>query len=78
MDDMKLFANKKKELETMMPRIRIYKQDIGLEFGIEKCAIRIMRNGKRRITEGIELSNQERIKNILRKEKLQILGSRHH
>ena len=31
-----------------------------MEFGIEKCAVLIMKSGKRQTTEGIELQNQER------------------
>ena len=47
MDDIKLFAKKdEKELKTLIQIIRIYSQDIGMEFGIEKCAIQIMRSGK--------------------------------
>ena len=36
MDDIKLFATKEKELETLIHAVRIYSQDIGMEFGIEK------------------------------------------
>ena len=36
MDDIKLFAKYDKELETLIHTIRIYSQDIGMEFGIEK------------------------------------------
>ena len=35
MDDIKLFAKNEKELETLHHTIRIYSQDIGMEFGIE-------------------------------------------
>ena len=38
MDDIKIFAKNEKELETLVQTIRIYSQDIGMEFGIEKCA----------------------------------------
>ena len=55
MDDIKLFAKYEKELENIQ-LTRIYNQDIGMEFSIEKCAILIMGNGKRQITEGIELN----------------------
>ena len=40
-DDIKLFANNEKELETLLQAIWIYSQDIGMEFGIEKCAMLI-------------------------------------
>ena len=62
MDDIKLFAINGKELETQIQTIRIYNQDIGMEFGIEKGAMLIMKSRKRQITEGIELPSQERIR----------------
>ena len=37
MDDIKLFAKKEKELETLIHAVRILSQDIGVAFGIEKC-----------------------------------------
>ena len=46
---------------------RIYIQDKGMEFGIEKCAS-LMRSGKRQIAEGIELPNEEIIRTLGEKE----------
>ena len=34
MDDIKLFANNKKESEALTQTIRIYSQDMGMEFDI--------------------------------------------
>ena len=45
MDNIKLFAKLEKELETLIQTIKIYSQDIGMEFCIGKCARAIM-NGK--------------------------------
>ena len=42
-DDIKLFAKTKKELETLIQAVRIYSQDIGMGFGIEKCTMLIMK-----------------------------------
>ncbi len=39
MDGIKLFAKSEKELETLIHTVRIYNQDIGMEFGIGKCAL---------------------------------------
>ena len=61
MDDIKLFARNEKELETLIHTVRIYSQDIGIECGIEKCTMLVMKSGKRRLTEGMELSNQDKI-----------------
>ena len=46
MDDIKLFEKNEKELETLIRGVRIYSQDIGVEFGIEKCAMLVMKSGK--------------------------------
>ena len=47
MDDIKLFAKNEKELETLKHAVRIYNQDVGIEFGIEKRAMLVMKSGKR-------------------------------
>ena len=41
MDDIKASAKNEKELETLTQTIRIYSQDIGMKYGIERCAILI-------------------------------------
>ena len=51
MDDIKLFTKNEKELETRIFTVRIYSQDIGMEFGIEKYALLVMKSGKRHLTE---------------------------
>ena len=48
MDDFKLFAKRGKELETLIQTIRIYSQDTGMEFGIEKYAMLIVKSGERK------------------------------
>ena len=64
MDDIKLFAKNEKELETLIHTVRIYSRDIGMEFGIEKCAIFVMKSGKRQLTDGMELPNKDKIKTL--------------
>ena len=46
MDDIKLFAKNENELETLIHAVRIYSQDIGMEFGIEKCAMLVWKVAK--------------------------------
>ena len=74
MDDIKLFAKNEKELETLIQTIRIYSQDIGMEFGIEKCALLVMKSGKRHLTDGIELPNQDKIRTLAENETYKYLG----
>ena len=75
MDDIKLFAKNEKELKTLIQALGIYSEDIGMEFGIEKCAMLIMKSGKRQMTEGLELPNQEKNQNAWREGILNILGN---
>ena len=74
MDDIKLFAKNEKELETLIYTIRIYSQDIWMEFGIEKCALLVMKSGKRNLTDGIELPNQDKIRTLAENETYKHLG----
>ena len=74
MDDINLFANNENELETLIHAVRIYSQDIGMEFGIEKCAMLVMKRGKRHLTNGIELPNQDKIRTLGGKETYKYLG----
>ena len=46
MDNIKLFAKNEKESETLIQVVRIYCQEIEMEFGIEKSIMLIMRSGK--------------------------------
>ena len=39
MNDIKIFAQNKKELETLIQTVRIYSQDIVMKFDIEKCEL---------------------------------------
>ena len=74
MDDIKLFAKIENELETLIHTIRIYSQDIGMEFGIEKCALLVMKSGKRHLTDGIELPNQDKIRMLAENDTCKYLG----
>ena len=62
MDDIKLFANNENELEAQIQKVRTYSEDIGVEFVIGKCALLIMKSGKRQMTEEMELPNQLKVK----------------
>ena len=74
MDNIKLCVNNEKELETLIQAVRIYRLDIGMEFGIEKCAMLITKSRKWQMTERIELLNQEKIKMLGEEEMYKYLG----
>ena len=72
-DYIKLFSKKKNELEILIQGIGIRKLDIGMEFGIEKCAMQAIKSEKGKTMEGIELSNQESIRTLGEKENYKYL-----
>ena len=45
-----------------------------MEFGIEKCAMLVMKSGKRQLTDGMELPNQDEIKTLAENETYKYLG----
>ena len=73
-DDIKLFAKNEKELKTLIHANRIYSQDIGMEFGIEKCAMLEMKSGKRHLIDEMELPNQDKIRTLGENETYKYLG----
>ena len=74
MDDIKLFANNEKELETLIHTVIIYSQGIGMEVGIEKCTMIVIKRGKRHLTDGMELPNQDNSRTLAEKETYKYLG----
>ena len=61
MDDIKLWE-REKELETLIKPVRIYNQDIVMGFILAKCAMLIIKSVKWHKKEGIELTNQDKIR----------------
>ena len=45
-----------------------------MEFGIEKCALLVIKSGKRHLTDGIELPNQDKIRTLAKNETYKYLG----
>ena len=65
----KIFTkNKKKKVDILIQTIRIYSQDIGMEFCIEECVMLTMKRGKSGTAETMELPNKENIRSLSEKE----------
>ena len=64
MDDLKLYSYNEQELDSLLQTIRIFSKDIGLEFGIEKCAILVIEKEKIAKSVGIELPDGKVIKSL--------------
>ena len=64
MDDLKLYAGKKGDLEKLLKTVPSFSKDIGMEFGMEKCAVLVMEVGKKVECDGIVLPDDELIKEV--------------
>ena len=73
-DDIKPFAKNEKELKTLIQTVRMYSQDIGMRFGIEKYAMLEKISSKRHMTEEVELANQVVIRTLGEKKTYKYLG----
>ena len=74
MDDIKIFAKNEEELETLIHAVRTSSQDIGMEFRIEKCATLVGKSNKRHITDGMELTNQDKSRTLAENETYKYLA----
>jgi hypothetical protein len=64
MDDLKLFSKNEEQIESLIQTTHIFSTDIGMEFGIKKCGVLILKRGKIVRCDGIELPNDELIKEV--------------
>ena len=62
MDDLKLCSKSEKALNSLIQTVSIFSEDIGMQFGIDKCAMLAMKKGKIVKPDGIQLSNDKVIK----------------
>ena len=61
-------------LYTIVNTVRVFSKDIKMEFGVEKCAVLIMKRGKFISSEGICLPDGQRIKSVEKEEGYKYLG----
>ena len=64
MNDLNLFSRNEKGLDSLVQTVCVFSEDIGMEFGIEKCAMLVMEKGKIVKAVGIELSDGKVIKSL--------------
>ena len=73
MDDLKLYSRNEKELHSLVQTIRILSEDIGMEFGKEKCAMLVIEKGKIVKSVGIELPDGKGMKSLKKVKVISIL-----
>ena len=61
MDDLKLFGKSMNEIDSLVKTVEACCSDIGMEFGIAKCAVLNLKRGKLVTCDGIELQSGDKI-----------------
>ena len=74
MHDLKLYSQNEKGLNSLVKTVRVFSEDIGMEFGTEKCAMLVMEKGKIVKSVGIELPDGKVIKSLQEGESYKYLG----
>ena len=74
MDNLKLHSRGEKGLDSLVRTVCVFSQDIGMEFGIEKCAMLVIDKGKIVKSVGIELPYGRVIKSLQESESYKYLG----
>ena len=74
MDDLKLYSRSEKGLDSLVQTVCVFSEDIGMEFGTEKCSMLVMEKGKIMKSVGIELPDGKVIKSLQEGESYKYLG----
>ena len=64
MDDLKLYSRSEKGLDSLVQTVRVFSEDVGMEFGIEKCTTFVTEKGKIVKLNCIELPDGTVIKSL--------------
>ena len=59
MDDFKLFGKNDDQIDSIVQTVFTFSEDIGMEFGLKKCGVVILKKRKLVKYDGINLPNQE-------------------
>ena len=57
MDDLKVFGKNEKKIDSLIRTVEVFSCDIGMEIGINKCGVTLIKRGKLSKAEGLKLLN---------------------
>ena len=55
MDDLKLFGKSEDQIDSLVQTVQVFSEDIGMEFGLKKCGVLLMKRGKKVRFDGITI-----------------------
>ena len=74
MDDLKLYGKSEEEIKRLTAAVSMFSTDIGMEFGLSKCAAMTMERGKMRECTGLDLPDGQKIQGLTTEEHYKYLG----
>ena len=74
MDDLKLYASMEKSLESLIQTVCVFGNNVGMELGVEKCAVLKMKKGKMANSDGIASLNKTTMKGLKEDDSCKYLG----
>ena len=74
MDDIKVYAKNESGLDALVQSVRVVSNDIGMEFGVQKCSMLVIKRGRVIESNGINLPNNETISSIHEENGYKYLG----
>ena len=64
MNDLKIFAKNKREINGLVSTVKILSSDIEMKFGIKRFGVLVLKREKVVSSEGVEMPDGERIKEV--------------
>ena len=64
MDDLKLYGANKGQFDSLIQAVRIFSEDIGMSFGLEKCAFLKIRRGRKVDSSETDLTHDQHIREV--------------
>lgn len=64
MDDLKLFGKSEDQIDSLVQTVFLFSKDIGMEFGLKKCGVIVLKRGKLVRSDGINLPTEEVMKEV--------------
>ena len=55
MDDLKLYVKNERQLNSSINTVHIFSQEIGMKFGMDKCKVLTMQQGRMKHSDGLKL-----------------------
>ena len=84
MDNLKSYTSNEKSLESLIQTLRVFSNDIGMEFVVEICVVLLMKKGKVANSDRIALLNEKIMKGLKEGDSyiyiglIQAKGTKHH